>query len=138
VKQLDQAISVGFSHIDTAQLYRNEVEVGKAIRESGLERDEIFITTKYSGLNGLDINTSIRNSLNNLGVTYVDLYLIHFPRLAVPDILTVWTQMEALQRQGLAKSIGVSNFGVKHLEILLAQAVILPAVNQVITSTMIR
>lgn len=130
--QVDQALSVGFSHVDTAQLYRNELEAGVAIRESGLAREDIFITTKYSGLDGLDIATSINNSLKNLGVAYVDLYLIHHPRLAVPDIATAWKQMELLKEQGLAKSIGVSNFGVPELEILLASAKIKPAANQIL------
>lgn len=65
ISQVDQAISVGFSHVDTAQAYRNETEAGIAIRESGLARDDIFVTTKYSGLNGADIKTSIQDSLNN-------------------------------------------------------------------------
>ncbi|KAK0211862.1 Aldo/keto reductase [Armillaria fumosa] len=132
ISQVDQAISVGFSHFDTAQSYRNETEAGIAIRESGLARNELFITTKYSGLDGLDIKTSIQNSLKNLGVSYVDLYLIHHPRLAVPDIPTAWKEMEALQAQGLAKSIGVSNFGVNELAVLLASANIKPAANQIL------
>ncbi|KDR79260.1 hypothetical protein GALMADRAFT_243181 [Galerina marginata CBS 339.88] len=130
--QVDQAISVGFSHIDTAQAYRNEAEAGKAILESGLARKEIFITTKYSGVEGLDIETSIKNSLKNLGVQYIDLYLIHHPRLAVPDIPTAWKQMEGLKDAGLVKSIGISNFQVKDVETLLASAKIAPAVNQII------
>ncbi|KAH9067889.1 Aldo/keto reductase [Lactarius vividus] len=132
IDQVDQAISVGFSHIDTAQAYRNEEEAGIAVRESGLARQDIFITTKYSGLNGLDIETSIQNSLKNLGVQYVDLYLIHSPRLAQPDIPTAWAKMEAIKKAGLAKSIGVSNFGVDELEILLASAKIKPAANQIL------
>ncbi|KAG6909758.1 hypothetical protein DXG01_015474 [Tephrocybe rancida] len=130
--QVEQALSVGFSHIDTAQFYRNESEVGVAIRESGLAREDVFITTKYSGTDGLDIPTSINNSLKNLGVGYVDLYLIHHPRLALPDIPTAWEQMEKLKANGLAKSIGVSNFGVADLEILLASAKIKPAANQIL------
>ncbi|KIK63292.1 hypothetical protein GYMLUDRAFT_222381 [Collybiopsis luxurians FD-317 M1] len=132
VNQVDQAISVGFSHVDTAQAYRNETEAGVAIRESGLARSDIFVTTKYSGLDGLDIKTSIHNSLKNLGVTYIDLYLIHHPRLAVPDIPTAWKQMEQLKEQGLVKSIGVSNFGVNDLATLLASAKIPPAANQIL------
>jgi len=131
VDQVDQAITVGFSHVDTAQSYRNEHEAGKAIRQSGLGREEIFITTKYSGLNGLDIETSIRDSLKNLGVRYIDLYLIHHPRLAVPDIPTAWSEMEGLKNAGLVKSIGISNFSVKDTQVLLASAKIPPAVNQI-------
>ncbi|KAJ7585683.1 Aldo/keto reductase [Mycena floridula] len=132
VHQVDQAISVGFSHVDTAQAYRNETEAGTAIRESGLAREEIFITTKYSGLNGLDIKTSVKNSLKNIGVTYLDLYLIHHPRLALPDIATAWKEMEELQEKGLVKSIGVSNFGVHELATLLASAKVKPAANQIL------
>ncbi|KAJ3563985.1 hypothetical protein NP233_g8589 [Leucocoprinus birnbaumii] len=132
IDQVEQAISVGFSHVDTAQSYRNEEEAGKAIRESGLSRNEIYITTKYSGTNGLDIETSIQNSLKNLGVSYVDLYLIHHPRLAVPDIPTAWAQFEEIKKKGLAKSIGVSNFGVTELQALLASAKIKPAANQIL------
>ncbi|KAJ7480661.1 Aldo/keto reductase [Mycena latifolia] len=132
ITQVDQAISVGFSHIDTAQAYRNEAEAGVAIRESGLSRKEIWITTKYSGLDGLDIKTSIQNSLKNLGVSYVDLYLIHHPRLAVPDIPTAWKEMEEIQAQGLVKSIGVSNFEVNDLAILLASAKVKPVANQIL------
>jgi len=132
LNQVDQAISVGFSHIDTAQSYRNEAEAGKAIVESGLARDDIFITTKYSGVDGLDIETSIRNSLKNLGVRHIDLYLIHHPRLAVPDIPTAWKEMEGLKDAGLVKSIGLSNFQVEQVETLLASAKIPPAVNQIV------
>ncbi|KAK2464488.1 hypothetical protein APHAL10511_003467 [Amanita phalloides] len=140
--QVDQAISLGFNHIDTAPVYWNEEETGKAIRESGLSRSEIYITTKFSGFISksssstpdyprVDIHTSINNSLKNLGVSYIDLYLIHFPDAAVPDIPTVWRQMEEIQVKGLAKSIGVSNFSVHHLETLLASAKVHPAVNQI-------
>ncbi|TFY80622.1 hypothetical protein EWM64_g3395 [Hericium alpestre] len=132
IDQVDQALSVGFNHIDTAQSYRNEEEAGKAFRESGLARSDVFITTKYSGLNGLDIETSIQNSLKNLGVSYVDLYLIHHPRLAVPDIPIAWAKMEAIKAAGLAKSIGVSNFGVDELNTLLASAKVKPAANQIL------
>ncbi|KAJ6517496.1 Aldo/keto reductase [Mycena vitilis] len=132
ISQVDQAISLGFSHVDTAQAYRNEAEAGVAIRESGLERKEIFITTKYSGLDGLDIRTSISNSLKDLGVEYVDLYLIHHPRLATPDMPTAWKEMEDIQAQGLVKSIGVSNFEVADLAILLASAKVKPVANQIL------
>jgi len=132
IDYVDQALSVGFSHIDTAQSYRNEVEAGIAIRESGLARSDIYITTKYSGVDGLDIETSIQNSLRNLGVSYVDLYLIHQPSVAVPDIPTAWKKFEKIKEAGLARSIGVSNFGVADLATLLVSAKIKPAVNQIL------
>ncbi|OBZ78216.1 NADPH-dependent conjugated polyketone reductase C1 [Grifola frondosa] len=126
IDKVDQALSV-----DTAQSYRNEHEAGVAIHESGLARDDLYITTKFSGTNGLDIETSIHDSLNNLGVKYVDLYLIHSPRLAQPDIPTAWAKMEKLKSDGLAKSIGVSNFGVEELQTLLASAKVKPVANQI-------
>ncbi|KAI0916289.1 hypothetical protein AcV5_003269 [Taiwanofungus camphoratus] len=132
IDQVDQAVSVGFNHIDTAQSYGNEGEVGTALHESGLAREEIFITTKYSGTNGLDVETSIHNSLKSLGINYVDLYLIHNPRLAVPDIPTIWAKMEKVKADGLAKSIGVSNFNVQQLETLLASAKVKPVANQIL------
>jgi diketogulonate reductase-like aldo/keto reductase len=131
IDQLTQAFDTGFYHIDTAQLYKNEAEVGFTIGQLGLERSDVFITTKFSGLNGLDIPTSIQNSLEYLNTSYVDLYLIHNPNLAVPDIPTVWAQMEKVQEVGLARSIGVSNFDEKQLEILLSSAKIKPAANQI-------
>ncbi|PAV19557.1 Aldo keto reductase [Pyrrhoderma noxium] len=132
VDQVDQALNVGFSHIDTAQIYRNELEAGQAIKESGLSRSDIFVTTKWSGMDGLDIPTSIDNSLKNLGVSYVDLYLVHSPRLAQPDIATVWAQMEKVKADGKAKNIGISNFNVVQTEELLAKAKIKPVVNQIL------
>ncbi|KZS91439.1 Aldo/keto reductase [Sistotremastrum niveocremeum HHB9708] len=128
-ERVDQALDVGFNHIDTAQLYRNEEETGVAIRESGLSRDEIYVTTKYSGFK--DIETSIQDSLKNLGLSYVDLYLIHSPRLAQGDIPALWKKMEKIKADGLAKSIGVSNFQVDDLKILLKHAKVVPAVNQI-------
>ncbi|EIM83762.1 Aldo/keto reductase [Stereum hirsutum FP-91666 SS1] len=132
IDQVEQALSVGFDHIDTAQAYGNEEEAGRAFHESGLARSDVFITTKFSGRDGLDIETSIQNSLKNLGVSYVDLYLIHHPRLATPDIPTAWAKMEKLKSDGLAKSIGISNFGVAELETLLASAKVKPAANQIL------
>ncbi|KAH9945543.1 Aldo/keto reductase [Amylocystis lapponica] len=132
INNVDTAIAVGFNHIDTAQSYRNEEEAGAALHESGLAREDLFITTKYSGSDGLDIETSIQNSLKKLGIKYVDLYLIHHPRLAVPDIPTAWAKMEKVKADGYAKSIGVSNFGIAELEILLASAKTKPVANQIL------
>ncbi|KAJ7599307.1 Aldo/keto reductase [Mycena floridula] len=129
VQAIDQAISVGFSHIDTAHGYGNEKEAGTAIRDSGLAREDLFISAKYSGLDGLDVKTSLVKSLDKLGVTYLDLYLIHFPRI---DITTIWEEMEELQKRGLVRSIGVANFKIDHLTSLLATAKIRPAVNQIV------
>ncbi|KAJ7350909.1 Aldo/keto reductase [Mycena albidolilacea] len=132
IGQVSQAISAGFSHIDTAQLYRNETEAGVAIRDSGLAREDVFITTKYSRTDGLDIQTSVRNSLKYLGVSYLDLYLVHFPRAALPDIPTIWKEMEEIQALGMARSIGVSNFSAEQLATLLASAKVKPVANQIL------
>ncbi|EIN04776.1 Aldo/keto reductase [Punctularia strigosozonata HHB-11173 SS5] len=132
IDYVDNALDAGFSHLDTAQAYGNEKEVGIALRESGLAREDVFITTKFSGRDGLSIEQSIRNSLDNLGVKYVDLYLIHHPRLAQPDIPSAWAVMEKIQAEGLAKSIGVSNFEISDLTTLLASAKVKPAANQIL------
>ncbi|KAH8809693.1 Aldo/keto reductase [Flagelloscypha sp. PMI_526] len=125
------ALESGFSHIDTAEIYRNEEEVGQALRNSGLSRDEFWITTKFPHLDNNDPVTALKGSLTKLGLDYVDLYLVHHPRIALPDIPTVWKSMEEIKRLGLAKSIGVSNFEISHLTVLLENAEIIPAVNQI-------
>ncbi|KAF8518640.1 NADP-dependent oxidoreductase domain-containing protein [Hysterangium stoloniferum] len=130
VDQVDQAVVAGFNHIDTAQVYRNESETGQALRESGLPRTDLWLTTKYSGLK--DVETSINDSLDFLGVSAVDLYLIHSPRLANGDIPGLWKKFEDIHARGLAKHIGVSNFNVADLKVLLKDAKIKPAVNQII------
>ncbi|KAF8516466.1 NADP-dependent oxidoreductase domain-containing protein [Hysterangium stoloniferum] len=131
VKQLDQAFSVGFEHIDTAQNYGNEKEAGQAIKESGLPRDKLFITTKFSGRT--DVDTAIKNSLANLGLTYVDLYLIHGPDESIDhgDIPKLWRKFEEFFEKGFAKSIGVSNYDVGLLELVLREGKIKPAANQI-------
>ncbi|KAF5335623.1 hypothetical protein D9758_014808 [Tetrapyrgos nigripes] len=125
-----QAIDAGFWHIDTAAYYETEEYVGKAIRESGLSRSEIFITTKYPSPEHRTIPEEIRKSLKNLGLKHVDLYLIHFPE-SVPDIQIGWREMETIKSEGLAKSIGVSNFVLEQLQKVLSTANVTPAVNQI-------
>jgi len=128
--QVEQAVKVGFDHVDTAQNYRNETEAGQALKESGVPRTGIYITTKYSGLK--DVKTSIQDSLKNLGIDYVDQYLIHGPDLAKGDIPGLWKQFEEIKARGFAKSIGVSNFTVDDLTVLLKDAKVKPAVNQIL------
>lgn len=125
---VDQALESGFSHIDTAAVYGNEEFVGTAIRESGLDRSELYITTKYDGG---DIQQSIRSSLDKLDVKSVDLYLIHFPRLVEHDFEGTWREIENIKEAGLAKSIGVSNFSLDDLKSVVKSARIKPAVNQI-------
>jgi len=123
-----QAIEAGFSHIDTAQLYGNEDGVGEAIRESGLSRKELYVTTKYSSG---QIQKTARESLVQLGLQYVDLYLIHFPSSVESDFEGAWKEFEKIKEHGLARSIGVSNFNLEQLQTILKFAKIKPAVNQI-------
>jgi len=125
------AIEVGFDHIDTAQVYGNELQVGAALKETGLKRSEIWLTTKWSGVAGTRPAQAMKQSLEKLGLSYVDLYLIHSPRLVRPEILQGWEEMQDIHKQGLAKSIGVSNFLISDLQ-ELESAAITPAVNQIL------
>lgn len=130
---LTQAFDAGFLHFDSAQAYRNEEDLGEVLRSRGLKRDDVWITTKFSGggANGLGIYDSCVESLKKLGLDSLDLYLIHDPSLCKGDIPGTWAQMERLKKDGLVKSIGVSNFAIADLEELIASASIVPAVNQV-------
>ncbi len=125
------ALAAGYRHIDTAALYQNEDLVGEAIRESGIPREEIFITTKLWNddmKNGTQME-AFENSLKRLGTDYVDLYLIHWP---VSEALEQsWKVLEQIYREGRARAIGVSNCHMQHLMRVLAAATVVPAVNQV-------
>src|SRR5579862_2468386 len=121
------ALDLGYRHIDTAQAYGNEQSVGRALRESGVARDEVFITTKFYPGNR-DPVAEAENSLRRLGVDYVDLYIIHWPQ---GGPTWAWPGMERAHEAGLARSIGVSNFGVDDLGQLLAMSAVSPVVNQV-------
>ncbi|GJP36793.1 hypothetical protein CLOM_g21270 [Closterium sp. NIES-68] len=126
------ALREGYRHIDTAQLYRNEAAVGRAVRASGLRREQVFVTTKlWNADNGYDATLSaFHRSLSELGLDYVDLYLLHSP-MRVDARLDSWRAMEDLLRGGRVRAIGVSNFGQQHLEELFAACSVRPAVNQV-------
>lgn len=125
---VEQALETGFSHIDTAAIYGNEDSVGKGIRGSGLDRSDLYITTKYDGG---DIQEAIRTSLSKLDIKSVDLYLIHFPRLVENNLEASWKEFEKIKEDGLAKSIGVSNFNLEQLQKLVKTAKVVPAVNQI-------
>ena len=130
-KAVDYALSIGYRHIDTARIYGNESDVGEAIRKSGLPREEVFLTTKlWNGNQGYDSTlTACESSLKRLGVSYLDLYLIHWP---VPKLRNdSWKAMVKLVKDGKARAIGVSNYTIKHLTELLDQFDVVPAVNQV-------
>ncbi|MFJ8685599.1 aldo/keto reductase [Micromonospora wenchangensis] len=130
-----RALEIGYRHIDTAEMYGNEAEVGEAVRASGLDRGEVFVTSKLN--NGFhrpqDARRAFESTLSALKMDYVDLFLIHWP---LPtrydgDFVSTWKTLEEFQRDGRARSIGVSNFQVPHLERLAAEADVVPAVNQV-------
>ncbi len=121
------ALDLGYRHIDTAQVYGNEQSVGRALRESGVPREQVFITTKFHPANQ-DPVAAAEQSLRRLGVDQVDLYLVHWPR---GGPLRVWPGMEQAQERGLAKSVGVSNYGVTELEQVIAAGTVAPVVTQV-------
>ncbi|MDQ1657481.1 MAG: 2,5-diketo-D-gluconate reductase [Cryptosporangiaceae bacterium] len=128
-----EALALGYRHIDTATLYRNERSVGQAIRESGIPREEIFVTTKlWNTDQGHDkAGRAFAASLDRLGLDYVDLYLIHWPVPAANRYTETWAALEKLLADGRTRAIGVSNFEPAHLERLFAESSVVPAVNQI-------
>jgi 2,5-diketo-D-gluconate reductase A len=127
VRAVRAALEVGYRHIDTAQAYGNEESVGEALRSSGVPRDEVFLTTKfYPGAK--DPAAEIERSLRRLGVDYVDLYIVHWPRR---NPTWAWPGMEQARHRGHARSIGVSNFSRAELEQVLAVASVTPVIDQV-------
>ncbi len=121
------ALELGYRHIDTAQAYGNEESVGEGLRESGVPREEVFVTTKFYPARK-DPAAEAERSLRRLGLDYVDLYIVHWPE-AGPT--WAWPGMERARALGYARSIGVSNFSVAELQQLLATATVPPVVNQV-------
>jgi len=134
-KAVQTALRIGYRHIDTAEMYRNERGVGEAVRASGIGREEIFITSKLN--NGYhrpdDARRAFDQTLAELGSEYVDLFLIHWPlpTLYEGDFVSTWKTLEEFKQQGRARSIGVSNFQVAHLERLARETEVTPAVNQI-------
>jgi diketogulonate reductase-like aldo/keto reductase len=127
------ALDVGYRHIDTAKIYGNEGAVGEAISQSGIARDELFVTTKcWNSDQGYDSALkAFDTSLDLLGLDYLDLYLIHWPRPARDRYVETWRAFEKLHAEGRVRSIGVSNFQPAHLQRLLDETEVVPAVNQV-------
>jgi diketogulonate reductase-like aldo/keto reductase len=127
------ALEAGYRHIDTASIYGNEDGVGEALRSCGLPRDEVFVTTKcFNDDHGRDrAHAALRSSLDRLSIDQVDLYLIHWPLPARDLFVETWQALIELQAEGLARSIGVSNFQANHLERLIEETGVAPTVNQV-------
>ena len=126
------ALEIGYRHIDTAEMYGNEAQVGEAVRASGIDRDDIFVTSKLNNsfhayddaLNAFD------QTLKDLAFDYLDLFLVHWPLPGVGDFVETWKAMEEIYRSGRCRAIGVSNFQKHHLQRLFDETEIVPAVNQ--------
>jgi len=135
VEGIKVAIGLGYYHLDGAEVYKTEPELGLAIKESGIDRSKLFITTKVMQSIG-DPEAALKTSLKKLQVDYVDLYLIHAPYFAdegrdAKKLQEAWASMEKLKDAGLTKSIGVSNYLIPHLEATLATAKVIPSTNQI-------
>jgi 2,5-diketo-D-gluconate reductase A len=130
-----EALRVGYRHIDTAEMYGNEKEVGEAVRTFGLDRGDVYVTSKLNNAfhEPQDAREAFDRTLSELGFDYVDLFLIHWPlpTLYDGDFVSTWRTLEEFQRDGRARSIGVSNFQIEHLEQLAAETDTVPAVNQI-------
>jgi diketogulonate reductase-like aldo/keto reductase len=127
------ALETGYRSIDTAAAYQNEEGVGKAIKSSGIDRDDLFVTTKlWNPDQGYDSTLkAFDESLGKLGLDYVDLYLIHWPLPMADRFVDTWKAFEKIKSDGRAKSIGVSNFHEPHLQRLFAETDVVPSVNQI-------
>ncbi|MCX4572001.1 MULTISPECIES: aldo/keto reductase [unclassified Streptomyces] len=127
------ALEAGYRHIDTAEMYGNEKEVGQAVRDSGLDRADVFVTSKLD--NGAhahdDALQAFDRTMEELGLDYLDLFLIHWPLPGKGDFVETWKALEEIYRSGRTKAIGVSNFQPHHLRRLLESSDVVPAVNQI-------
>ena len=133
VEAVQAALRIGYRHIDTAEMYGNEREVGEAIARSDLDRSEVFVTSKLNN-NNLGFDAALRafdQTLAALGTDRIDLFLIHWPLPTVRDYVETWKALETLYAEGRARAIGVSNFQPDHLRRVLDETEIVPAVNQI-------
>ncbi len=124
-----EALKIGYRLIDTAKYYGNEASIGKAVRESAIPREEIFVTTKLWPTDFFNPERAFRESFEQLGLEYIDLYLVHYPVPLMPT--SIWKVLERMVGEKLVRSIGVSNYDIEALRHTLSYAKILPAVNQV-------
>lgn len=134
-ESVGKALEIGYRHIDTAEMYGNEKEVGEGIRNAGFDRGDVFITSKLNNSfhEPADARQAFDKTLSDLGFDYVDLFLIHWPlpTLYNGDFVSTWKVMEEFHNDGRARSIGVSNFQPDHLEKLASETDTVPAVNQI-------
>ena len=130
---VEQALEAGYRLIDTAKIYRNEVGVGKALAASNVPREDLFITTKLWNADQGYENTlkAFDESLEKLGLDYVDLYLIHWPTPMYDTYVETYKALETIYKDGRAKAIGVCNFDIEHLQRIIDECEVMPAVNQV-------
>ncbi len=135
VEAVTTALDIGYRHIDTAQMYRNEKGVGEAVRSSGIPREQVFVTSKLSNAahRPADARRAFDETLAALDLGHVDLFLVHWPlpTLYDGDFVQTWKTLEEFHRDGRARSIGVSNFTPVHLRRLFAESELRPAVNQI-------
>lgn len=133
VEAASEALRVGYRHIDTAQMYGNEQQVGEAVKRSGIDRDQVFVTSKLSNNQRSydDVLRSVDRSLDLLGFEPIDLFLIHWPLPTVRDFMDAWRGLARVYKEGRARAIGVSNFQIPHLERLLSESDVVPVVNQI-------
>ncbi|MBY8879398.1 aldo/keto reductase [Actinacidiphila acidipaludis] len=127
------ALETGYRHIDTAEMYGNERQVGQAVRDSGIGRAEIFVTSKLNNDAHAhdDALAAFARTMDDLDLEYLDLFLVHWPLPGVGDFVETWKAMEEVYRSGRVKAIGVSNFQRAHLERLMRECDVVPAVNQI-------
>lgn len=127
------ALDIGYRHIDTAQMYRNEAEVAEGVRRSGLDRDEVFLTSKLDNESHDpdDAIAAFDRTLERMELDHLDLFLIHWPLPQVGDFVATWRALEQIADSGRSRAIGVSNFEPHHLERLTSAGLTVPAVNQV-------
>ncbi|WP_036772634.1 2,5-didehydrogluconate reductase DkgA [Photorhabdus australis] len=131
VTAIHAALDVGYRAIDTAAIYNNEKGVGKALQETDIPREDIFVTTKLWNDRHNDVRAALAESLEKLQLDYVDLYLIHWPAPPQDQYVGAWQQMIELQKEGLIRSIGVSNFQPEHIQRLINETGVHPVINQI-------